>query len=97
MAQHTIKTLAPATWAELTDADVSAITFQNVGDDDVYIVVQTTDTMPTGTPVANNAYRYGPKTGEINVTLANMALGLTSPDRVFAYAPNGGAVLVSHA
>lgn len=97
MAQHTIKTLAPETWVQLTDADISAITFQNVGDDDVYIVIQTTVSTPTGSPGENICYRYGPKTGERNVTLADMAPGLTSPDRVYAYAENGGAVLVSHA
>jgi hypothetical protein len=37
MAQNTTINVPAATWTILTDADVSAITFQNVGSDAVLI------------------------------------------------------------
>ena len=94
MAKNETVTLTANAWTELTDADVSAITFQNRGQYDVFITVQNGTTTPTS---FDDAIRYGPSQGESNVTLANLALGVTTPNRVFAYSKHAVGVFVSHA
>lgn len=94
MAKNATVQVPAKTWTELTDADVTAITFQNRSDYDVFIVVQTTDTSPAG---FDDALVYAPGNGERNVALSDLAPGLTSPDRVFAYSRQNAEVFVSHA
>lgn len=94
MAQSATVTLAPETWTQLSNADISAITFQNRSDYDAFVVVQNGTTAPTS---FDDALRYAPGQGERNVSLTDLAPGVTTPNRVFAYAKNGGEVFVSHA
>jgi hypothetical protein len=94
MAQNTTINVPAATWTILTDADVSAITFQNVGSDAVLIKGTTSASAPTDD---TGSIRYMPGQGERNVSMGDLFPGLSGADRVYAYATNGGRVMVSHA
>jgi hypothetical protein len=95
MAQNTTKDIAAATWVQLTDADISAATFQNNGSNAVFIAATATASAPSNTL---GAIRYNPGAGERStVTLAQLFPGVTTPARLYAYAPQGGQVFISHA
>ena len=95
MAQNTTKTVAASTWVQLTNDDIAAATFQNNGSNAVFILATPDATDPTST---SGAIRYNPGAGERStVTLAQLFPGVTTPVRLFAYAPQGGQVLISHA
>ena len=94
MAQNATITLTAQTWTQLTDADITAITFQNRSDYDVFITVQNGTTAPTS---FDDALRYGPKQGEAARDLADLAPGVTTPNRVFAWSKQAADVFVSHA
>lgn len=94
-AQNETVAVPADTWTLITDADVSAATFQNTGQYPVLIKGQNGTTAPTD---QNDALVYRPGEGETNLTLANKWLGVTTPNRIFAYCPyNNGSVFVSHA
>ena len=93
MAQNTDIPLPTATWTQLTDADVTSITFQNKSGD--YILVK--GTVGASAPSDDDgAVRYNPGQGERNVSLSDLFPGVAAT-RVYAYAPNGAEVMVSHA
>ena len=93
MAQNTTVTLTAETWTQLTDADVTSITFQNKSGD--YILVK--GTVGASAPSDDDgAVRYNPGQGERNVSLSDLFPGVAAT-RVYAYAPNGAEVMVSHA
>jgi hypothetical protein len=94
MPQNTTVTVTASTWTQLTDADISSITFQNVGGNFIYIKATTDTTAPTN---FTGAYRYNPGQGERNVSLADLFPGLSGADRVWAWAENATSVVVSHA
>jgi hypothetical protein len=94
MAQNTTITVPAATWTELTNADITSITFQNVGSNYILIKATTNDTAPT---TFTGAIRYNPGQGERNVALSDLFPGLAGRDRVWAYADNITPVVVSHA
>lgn len=94
MAQNTTITLAARTWTQLTDADITSITFQNVGSNHILIKATTDTTTPTS---AAGAIRYNPGQGERNVALSDLFPGLAGRDRVWAYAEDATPVVVSHA
>lgn len=94
MAQNTTVDVPAATWTQLTDADISAITFQNLGGNYCLIKGTTDTSAPTTTA---GAIRYNPGQGERNVTLSDLFPGIASVDRVWAYAADATAVMVSHA
>lgn len=94
-ATNTTVSVPANTWTQLTTADASAITFQNLSSYDILVTATTDATTPTAQSVV---LRYGPGEGETNLTIANKWLGLTAPDRVWAYCSNQAAsVFVSHA
>ena len=93
MAQNTSKTVTGGAWTQLTDADVTAITFQNTGGHEIYIAGTATASAPSN---LDTAIRYNPGQGEANRTLADLFPGI-SATRVYAYAHNTGSVFVSHA
>lgn len=93
MAQNTDVTLSIATWTQLTDADVTAITFQNKSGN--YILVKGTTSASTPTN-DDGALRYNPGQGERDVFLSELFPGISAV-RVYAYAPTGAEVMVSHA
>lgn len=92
MAQNTDLILPIAVWTQLTDANVTSITFQNKSGN--YILVKGTAgaTAPTDD---DGAVRYNPGQGERNVLLSDLFPGI-SATRVYAYAPTGAEVMVSH-
>ena len=94
MPQNTTITVPAITWTQLTDADITSITFQNVGGNHVVIKATTDGTAPTNT---TGGFRYNPGQGERNVALSDLFPGLTGRDRLWCYSVDGSAVVVSHA
>lgn len=81
-------------WELLTDADVTEITFQNIGTGAVY-VLGTNGTTP---PTAEAGLLYRPKEGEGKRALADMFPGVTGVNRLWAKgADTTTKVFVSHA
>jgi hypothetical protein len=93
MAQNLTITIPAATWTQLTDADITALTFQNVGGNHILIKATTDGTAPTN---FSAAIRYNPGQGERNVSLADLFPGLAARDRVWAWAENTTPIFVSH-
>ena len=93
MPQNTTITIPALTWTQLTDADIAAITFQNVGGNHILIKATTDTTAPTN---ASGAIRYNPGQGERNVALQDLFPGLSGRDRVWAWAENTTPIFVSH-
>ena len=94
MAQNTTITLTAGAWTQLTDADATNITFQNRGQHHIFVAGATDATAPTD---FSGAIRYNPGQGERNVAIADVFLGLTTPDRLYAYSDHAVDVFVSHA
>jgi len=94
MAQDTIIALTAATVTQLTDADATAITFQNRGGSPVWICGTTDATTPTF-EVGAAWIKYNPGNGERNVALADLFPGIAAV-RVWAYSKTPGRVAVSH-
>ena len=98
MAQYTTKTCPVREWTQLTDADVTAISFQ-VGimpqGGRVFVKCTTNTTAPTTTAGAS---WYREQGGERAIPLSDLALGLSGAVRVWAY-PDSYAVemMVNHA
>lgn len=92
MANTTVN-LTPDTWTQLTDADTSDVTFENVGQYDVYVVGTAGAVAPTS---LDGALRYPPTKGEIKRALSDMWLGGSGLNRLYAYSKNGGSVMISH-
>jgi hypothetical protein len=93
LAQNLTLTIPAATWTQLTDADITALTFQNVGGNHILIKATTDGTAPTN---FSAAIRYNPGQGERNVSLADLFPGLAARDRVWAWAENTTPIFVSH-
>ena len=91
MPKQAIVNVPAATWTELTDSDVTAITFQNRSNG--YVDVVGTDGT---TPTSANGVRYDSGQGEQNTALSDIFPGV-SATRVFAYSPVFVQVFVSHA
>lgn len=81
---------------ELTDANVTAITFQNVGIHDVWVRATAGATPPAADLAGWLKYEVGQ--GERNAELADLFPGVTGADRVWGITVGGFVgVLVSHA
>ena len=94
MAQNTTIAVPAATWTQLTDADITSITFQNIGSNHILVKATTDGTAPTDYA---GAIRYNPGQGERNVALSDLFPGLAGRDRLWAYATEATQVVVSHA
>jgi hypothetical protein len=94
MSQNTTIAIPAATWTQLTDADISSITFQNVGSNHIVIKATTDGTAPTST---DGGFRYNPGQGERNVSMSNLFPGIAGADRLWAYSQDASSVVVSHA
>jgi len=94
MAQQTTIEMAAATWTQITNADVTNITFQVAANAPVYFLGTAGATPPTAT---TGALTYYSGQGEISRTLADMFPGVTSVTRLYAYSPGRANVIVSHA
>jgi hypothetical protein len=93
MARNATLTIPAGEWVQLTDADVTSITFQNIGGQFVLVRGTTDGTEPTDTL---QALRYNPGQGERNVELADLFPGISAV-RIWAFATAQGQVFVSHA
>ena len=80
--------LAATTWTQVTTGDRAGnITFQNVGAENIWILGTVDNTAPTGGP---KGVLIPPGQGIEGMTIAELFPDLTSPDRLFAFAPVGG-------
>lgn len=93
MAQNTTIVVPADTWTQLTNADAATITFQNQGSCSVLIKATIDGTAPTD---KTGALQYAPGMGEKKMTVADVFLGLTSPDRIWAWASEAVPIMVSH-
>lgn len=94
MAQNDTVSVPAATWTQLTDADVTTITFQNRSLVPVNIKLTADTTAPTS---LDGAFRYNPGQGERNVLLSDLAPGVANAARVWAYSEQPAVIVVSHA
>lgn len=94
MPQNTTKSIPANVWTQLTDANIAAATFQNISGNFVFI-----EGTVGATPPANldGAIRYNPGQGERNVALSDLFPGLSGVNRLYAFSPDGAAVVISHA
>lgn len=96
MPRNALVTVPTKVWTQLTDADVTNITFQNRGPFHVWIAVTSDATPPTN---KDNAFLIGVNENghAINEPLSNLMPGVVGA-RVWAYSDTTVArVMVSHA
>jgi hypothetical protein len=93
MAQNTDIVLTANTWTQLTNADVTSITFQNKGTYHILVKGTAGATAPTDD---DGAVRYNPGQGERNANLSDLFPGI-SATRVWALGQKSLEVMVSHA
>lgn len=94
-AYEGIASVTAGTWTEITDSDVTAnISFQiHSASREVYVKPTTNTTAPT---TRDGAFRYQQGQGELNLALADMCPGETTPVRMFAYSDEPAKISVSH-
>lgn len=93
MAQNTDVVLPKNTWTQLTNSNVTSITFQNRSGYHILVKGTAGATAPTD---QTGSIRYNAGQGELNTPLADLFAGIGA-NRVYAYAPDGATVMVSHA
>lgn len=95
MPQMTTVSLPSSTWTQITNANATSITFQNLGDGVIVIKGTVGAVAPSD---ATGGIQYLPGQGEINVTLADLFPGVSGANRIYAYAQRStGSVSVNHA
>ena len=94
MARNSVVTVPSETITQLTANDCLAISFQGAGGT---IRIAATSDASAPTDLAEFIYVYAPGTGEVNMVLAEMFLGITSPVRLWVYCDTNADVAVSHA
>ena len=93
MAARNTDVTVGTTYTQLTDNDVSNISFQNKGVGLLEVVAVASGTPSEATP----GVVYAEREGEDNLVIADRWLGVTSPARVWARFKGGaGLVWVSH-
>ena len=93
MAQNTDITLVADTWTQLTNADVTAITFQNKGPLPIKVKATTGATAPADDA---GALVYESERGEVDMAMADLFPGIAGV-RLWALARKSVRVAVSHA
>ena len=93
MPQNTTITAVPNVWTQLTDANVTAISFQNVSGYHGLFSGTTGASAPT---TLAGAIRYNPGQGERAVALADMFPGISAV-RLWVLSEQAISVMVSHA
>lgn len=91
MARNENVSLTAGTWTEITNADVTSITFQCLTSGTTRIL-GTTGSAPSGEQIG---IQYQRGFGERNVLLSDLFPGI-SAKRVFALSAAGGEIFVSH-
>ena len=93
---RTVDITCPArTWTALTDADVDALTVSNRGQHGVFLQGRANTTAPTTT--AGAVPLLPGQVIAADITLAQLFPGVSTPVRVFAFAPEGAVLSVQHA
>lgn len=93
MAKHTDVILKPNQWVELTDADVTNITFLNKGKNSLVLKGMESNNVPTD---FDASLVYEPNTGEVNISLSALFPGINAV-RLFGFSNQFNIVMVSHA
>lgn len=93
MARDAVITVTAKTWTELTNGDITDITFQVRGG--ACIIAGTSGSSPSAD--SRVGVRYLDGQGERNAALSDLFPGVSSADRVWAYSNTDSAVYVSHA
>lgn len=96
MAQNTTITVPADTWTQLTDANVTAITFRNNSSGGYELLVKGTAGAVAPTD-SLGSIGYPAGFGERNVLLADLFPGVSGRNRLYVYARTGASVFVSHA
>lgn len=99
MPQNTSIAVNSTAWAQLTDADVTEITFQLIRGGPVYVRGTNSATAPNAESVTVGL-RYEPGQGERKVALADLFPGVSGVNRVWARSVEAGKaaeVFVNHA
>ena len=94
MAQNTTVNIPAATWTQITDGNVTAMTFQNISGNFVLVKGTVGATAPTTLP---GSLRYNPGQGERNVALADLFPGISGVNRLYVFADSGAQMVVSNA
>lgn len=95
MPQNADVSLTQGVWAQLTNADVTALRVQNLNGYHVHIKA----TVGANAPTTLAGSIILPPFGAIatDLTLAQLFPGVTGANRVYAFCLNAGLVSVSHA
>ncbi|WPZ28988.1 hypothetical protein T8A63_15345 [Sulfitobacter sp. OXR-159] len=94
MPRHTTLIISSTGWTEITNADVTSLTFQNISGEDLLVAGA-----PDADPPANEdgALIYQPMQGELNVAIDDLFPGISAV-RLFAKTRKSVTkVTVSHA
>lgn len=94
MAQNTTVNIPANVWTQITDGNVSSITFQNIAGNFVRVKGTVGATAPTDLA---GSIRYNPGQGERNVLLADLFPGISGVNRVYVFAADGAQMVVSNA
>lgn len=95
MARSEVVIIPEDVWTQITNADVSSITFQNQSDRSCKIIVAAT--VGETPPLTVSGVSYDPDEGEYDLPLTNAFLGVSGANRVWVYATIPTEVFVSHA
>ena len=94
MPQNTTINVTANTWTRLTDANVTAATFLNVGEFDIWVQGTVGAVAPTGGPAG---LEYPPATGEANRTLSELYPGVSGVNNLYVFSRNNTSVFISNA
>jgi len=94
MAQNTTVNIPAGTWTQITDGNVTSLTFQNISGNFVLVKGTVGATAPTTLP---GSLRYNPGQGERNVPLTDLFPGIAGVNRLYVFADSGAQVVVSNA
>ena len=94
MAQNTTVNIPAGTWTQITDGNVTALTFQNISGNFVLVKGTVGATAPTTLP---GSLRYNPGQGERNVALTDLFPGISGVNRLYVFADSGAQMVVSNA
>ena len=94
MPQNTTVNIPANTWTQITDANVTALTFQNISGNFVRVKGTVGATAPSDLA---GSLRYNPGQGERNVALTDLFPGISGVNRLYVFADSGAQVVVSNA
>lgn len=95
MPQNANVTLPANVWTLITPNDVTDVTFMNTSMYDIWIMGTVGAVAPTVNGPAG--LRYTSMTGEAKQPVADLFLGVSGVNRLYAFCKEAGEVFVSHA